>query len=153
MCHRFVVRLGLARRAAALAVCLLAGCDERDPSPSASNSLRLATSSELRDSGLLEVLLARFKRDTGDEVTLCGASEKADVQLLPAKEPKAAKAATDPSQKGRVVLWMTFLILGPTAGALGIGTVMAGRIRDTVSPVPHPMSSSLLTLPDHGEEG
>jgi len=88
-----------------------------DLSPPEANSLVLATSPELRDSGLLEVLLARFKKKTKVEVTLCGASERADLHLLPAKEPEAAAAAPDPSPEGPVVLWTTLLILGPPAGA------------------------------------
>ena len=121
MYHRFVVRLGLVPLAAALAVCPVTRCDAEDPSPPAANSLVLATTPGLRDSGLLEVLLARFRKETKVKVTLCGASEKADLRLLPdllpAKEPKAATVAPDPSPAGRVVLCTTFLILGPPAGA------------------------------------
>ena len=107
--------------AAALAVCLVTRCDAKDPSRPAADSLVLATNPALRDSGLLKVLLTQFRKETNVEVTLCGASEKADLHLLPdlltAKEPGAAVAAPDPSPASRVVLWTTLLILGPPAGA------------------------------------
>ncbi|MFQ5844156.1 MAG: hypothetical protein ACE5JG_04130 [Planctomycetota bacterium] len=113
MYHRFVARLGLAPLAAALAVCLVARCGAEDHSPPAADSILLATGPELPDSGLLEVLLAGFREETKVEVTLCGASEQADLYLLPTEESEVAAAAPDTSPEGREVLWTTFLILGP----------------------------------------
>ena len=102
--------VSLGRLAIVLVGALAVTCGAEEPA-----SPRLATTPEVRESGLLEVLLAAFAKEAGVEATLATSPKEADVLLLPAPEPEAPEAA--PSRAPLEAWWTPCLILGPAAEA------------------------------------
>lgn len=101
-------------RRLAVAFAVLAGSlgvaraeEERSP--------RLAITPEVRESGLLDVLLAAFAKETGAKATLATSPTEADVLLLPAPEAEAPETA--PSRVPVEAWWTPLLILGPPEDA------------------------------------
>jgi len=85
----------------------------QEPAPPRSGALVLATSPELRASGLLEVLLPAFEREAGIRVRCDPGDRDADIRLLPA-DPSAAPGS---GTGGTTVFWTTIVLLGPRSDA------------------------------------
>jgi tungstate transport system substrate-binding protein len=99
----------LRRLASALAVlAVTCGADEKD-------APRLATTPEVRESGLLDTLVAAFAKETGGRVTVVTSPKEADVLLLPAPEAAEPGAAAPPAPPE--AWWTPLLVVGPAAGA------------------------------------
>lgn len=115
------------RRLLLVLLLVVAGCAA---GPSAERSLILATTTSTQDSGLLDVLLPAFTRDTGWQVkTLAvgsgqaielGRRGEADVLLVhsPAAEEKLMAEGT--AGRRLLVMHNDFVIVGPAADPAGI---------------------------------
>jgi tungstate transport system substrate-binding protein len=131
---------------AALLASLLAGCggseapsSERAPGAPAppAATIRLATTTSTRDSGLLDALLPALERETGVRVTVLAVGSgqalrigsDGDADLLLTHDPKGEDelVASGAGVDRRQFMFNDFLIVGPAADPAGIrGTADAG---------------------------
>jgi len=138
---------------AALAVALLflTGCGSGDPpaaGPSAERSLILATTTSTQDTGLLDVLIPEFTRDTGWQVkTLAvgsgqaielGRRGEADVLLVHSPEAEEQLGAEGNTGRRLLVMHNDFILVGPPDDPAGVRGLPAAeafrRIADTGAP-------------------
>jgi tungstate transport system substrate-binding protein len=108
-----------------VALLAAAGC-RSEPAP----TLTLATTTSTQDSGLLDVLVPRFRRQTGIEVKVVAVgtgqalelSRRGDADVLLAHDP-AAEAQFVAAGFGlgrRPVMWNDFVLVGPPADPAGV---------------------------------
>jgi tungstate transport system substrate-binding protein len=113
------------------------GCGDES---GAGKSLILATTTSTQDSGLLEVLIPAFERDSGLKVkTLAvgsgealelGERGEADVLLVHSPAAEEELMATGKAGKRRLVMHNDFVIVGPAGDPAGIaGKPVAGAFR------------------------
>lgn len=110
------------RSAVSLCMVLAAGCSGRDD---AATTLTLATTTSTRDSGLLDVLLPKFEKETGIEVKVVavgsgqalelGRRGDADVLLTHAPEAEERFVAAGHGVERQAVMHNDFVIVGPEA--------------------------------------
>lgn len=122
--------------AALLAIILLAGCGPAAPAPSAqvtppaNPDVILATTTSTQDSGLLDVLIPMFDRQTGYNVKVIavgtgaalkmGEEGNADVLLVHAPDSEKAFMQSGFGVDRRLVMHNDFVIVGPAADPAGI---------------------------------
>jgi len=103
-----------------------------DPTPEAGGTIRLATTTSTKDSGLLEAILPAFTAETGIEVEVIsvgsgeamalGESGEADVLLVhsPAAEKKFVEEGNADATGRLDVMFNDFVIIGPPEDPAGI---------------------------------
>ena len=111
-------------------LCLLVGATLgalscASPIPSATNELILATTTSTRDSGLLDVLLPEFEKETGyivkpiavgsGQAIAMGARGEADVLLVHSPDAEREFMAAGHGVARRVVMYNDFVLLGPSS--------------------------------------
>ena len=111
--------------------------DEADTNPLAGTTIRLATTTSTKDSGLLDAILPVFTEETGIKVDVIsvgsgeamalGESGEADVLLVhsPAAEKKFVEEGNADATGRLDVMFNDFVIIGPGADPAGILTVAA----------------------------
>ncbi len=105
-----------------IAAMLLSGCQKKD--------VILATTTSTRDSGLLDVLIPMFEKDTGYRIKMVAVGtgqalalgEKGEADVLLVHAPEAEKAAVDAGYATNRLLVMhnDFIIVGPSDDPAGI---------------------------------
>jgi tungstate transport system substrate-binding protein len=100
------------------------------PAASAQGSLILATTTSTQDSGLLDVLVPRFQKQTGIQVKTIavgsgqalamGRKGEADVLLVHSPDAERAFMAEGLGKNRRLVMHNDFIILGPAADPAGL---------------------------------
>ena len=118
-----------------LAACLLLtlGCEKREAAPAApaqASSIILATTTSTQDSGLLDVLIPQFTKQSGVEVKVIavgsGAAlamgEKGDADVVLAHAPAAEQKLVDSGDlvEGKLVMHNDFVIVGPPDDPAGV---------------------------------
>lgn len=121
----------------------LAGCGRKEPAPVAHPSvperLLLATTTSLRDSGLLDVLVPAFEESSGlrVEVVAVGSGQAlelgrrgdADVLLVHSPESEERFLAQGYARRRRPVMYNDFVLVGPAADPAGVKR--AGSIEES----------------------
>ena len=106
-----------------LVVASLGALSCASPIPSATNELILATTTSTRDSGLLDVILPEFEKETGyfvkpiavgsGQAIAMGARGEADVLLVHSPDAERKFMAAGHGVARRVVMYNDFVLLGP----------------------------------------
>jgi len=109
--------------------------EEVDLAPTAGGTIRLATTTSTKDSGLLDAILPVFEAETGIKVEVIsvgsgeamalGESGEADVLLVhsPAAEKKFVEEGHADASGRKDVMFNDFVIIGPASDPAGILTV------------------------------
>lgn len=107
--------------------CLAAGCGHVWPQPPA---ITLATTTSTEDSGLLDVLIPAFERESGIKINVVAVGSgqalelgrRGDADVLLTHSPDAEKAFMDEGWGGvrRAVMHNDFVIAGPASDPAGI---------------------------------
>ncbi|MCL2529941.1 MAG: extracellular solute-binding protein [Coriobacteriia bacterium] len=109
--------------------------EEVDLAPTAGGTIRLATTTSTKDSGLLDAILPVFEAETGIKVEVIsvgsgeamalGESGEADVLLVhsPAAEKKFVEEGHADATGRKDVMFNDFVIIGPASDPAGILTV------------------------------
>jgi len=109
--------------------------EEVDLAPTAGGTIRLATTTSTKDSGLLDAILPAFEAETGIKVEVIsvgsgeamalGESGEADVLLVhsPAAEKKFVEEGHADATGRKDVMFNDFVIIGPASDPAGILTV------------------------------
>ena len=150
----------MTRRTAAIALLLavslvvVGGCTARQRSP----QLILATTTSVSNSGLLDVMLPEYKRQTGVEVHTAQvgsgralamlAADQADIVISHAPETEAAMVPAHPSWHYRKIMYNDFVLVGPAADAAGL----RGQ-RDAVAAMRRIVDTDALFLSRGDESG
>ena len=110
-----------------LVPCLAAGCGQDRPQPPA---ITLATTTSTQDSGLLDVLIPAFERESGIKINVVAVGSgqalelgrRGDADVLLTHSPDAEKAFMDEGWGGvrRAVMHNDFVIAGPASDPAGI---------------------------------
>ncbi len=108
-----------------LVVASLGALSCASPIPSATNELILATTTSTRDSGLLDVLLPEFEKETGyfvkpiavgsGQAIAMGARGEADVLLVHSPDAEREFMAAGHGVARQVVMYNDFVLLGPSS--------------------------------------
>ena len=120
--------LGLLIAPLAFAACC--GDDDSDGSGSADRAVILATTTSTQDSGLLDLLVPRFERESGFEVKTVavgsgeaielGSRGEADVLLVHSPDDEKELMASGKAGDRRLVMHNDFVIVGPPDDPAGI---------------------------------
>jgi tungstate transport system substrate-binding protein len=115
-----------------VALAVLAGCggDDAGSSPPEREPVILATTTSTRDSGLLDVLVPRFQRETGypvktiavgsGEAIEMGSRGEADVVLAHSPAAEEEMMAAGKGRERRTVMHNDFVVVGPAADPAGV---------------------------------
>jgi tungstate transport system substrate-binding protein len=132
--HRFCIDTGVKRAVLlfCLALAALASCgdDDSDGSGSADRAVILATTTSTQDSGLLDLLVPRFERESGFQVKTVavgsgeaielGSRGEADVLLVHSPDDEKELMASGKACERRLVMHNDFVIVGPPDDPAGI---------------------------------
>ena len=130
MRRRLIVRFQ-ARLAAAVVIALSPGCAPRP------ETIRIATTTSVDNSGLLEALVPEFERDAGVDLQVIAVGSgqafalgrRGDVALLVTHEPAGERALFDEGlvRYYRKVMFNRFVIAGPASDPAGIAQARSAR--------------------------
>jgi tungstate transport system substrate-binding protein len=150
--HRFCIDTGVERAVLlfCLALAALASCgdDDSDGSRAADRAVILATTTSTQDSGLLDLLVPRFERESGRQVKTVavgsgeaielGTRGEADVLLVHSPDDEKELMASGKAGERRLVMHNDFVIVGPPDDPAGIrgmsSTAALDRIAEEEAP-------------------